>query len=72
MMALAAMQHMKMPIWNFQKHLVKQARLYTRAPAAAEIAVAESSAQRFVFNWRNVRDFPRPQPTKAPSPHITQ
>jgi hypothetical protein len=55
MMALAAMQHMKMPIWNFQKHFVKQARLYTRAPAAAEIAVAESSAQRFVFNWRNAK-----------------
>jgi len=30
MMALATMQHMKMPIWNFQSHLVKQACLYTR------------------------------------------
>ena len=29
-LALAAMQHMKMPIWNFQRHLAKQACLYTR------------------------------------------
>jgi hypothetical protein len=30
MMALAAMQDMEMPIWNFQRHLVKQACLYTQ------------------------------------------
>ena len=29
-LALAVMQHMKMPIWNLQRHLVKQARLYAR------------------------------------------
>jgi hypothetical protein len=38
MMALAAMQHMKMPIWNFQKHLVKQARLYSKPDAVAASA----------------------------------
>jgi hypothetical protein len=41
------MQYMKMPIWRFQSHLVKQDYILGAA-TAAEIAVAESSAQRFV------------------------
>jgi hypothetical protein len=85
MRALAATQHMKMPIWNFQKHLVKQARLHTRAPAAAEITVAESSAQRFVFSGKfdflaDQAKFPRSHGSRAkrsagfrnPSPTIGQ
>src|SRR6202171_5524444 len=55
MMALAAMQRMKMPIWTFQRHLGVPFSILG-APTEAEIAVAKSSAQRFVFDWRNVRD----------------
>ena len=51
LMTLAAMQRMKMPIWNFQRHLAGLS-LYPAPPTAAEITVAESSAQRFVFDRR--------------------
>ena len=54
-LALAVMQHMKMPIWTFQRHLAGLF-LYS-APATSRNCRGEvkSSAQRFLFDWRNVR-----------------
>ena len=50
MTALAAMQHMKMPIWTFQRHLALGAA--TSRNCRGEV---KSPAQRFLFDWRNVR-----------------
>ena len=58
MMALAVMQHMKMPIWTYQSHLVKQACLYTRRRHGSRNCRGGVIRSAFRFDWRNVRDVP--------------